>query len=301
MQFTVDEQSAKARLDRYVSERLPEQSRNQIQKWIKSGAILVNGKEATVHKFLKTGDEVTVTIPEEKPAPEAPELEILAQGKGWVAVNKPAGVLSHHAQGSLHSPAVTDWLVKEFPEAALVGDEDRPGTVHRLDRDTSGILLLATSPDFYTHIKQQFHDRAVEKTYLALVHGNLPEPTGVIEKPIGRSKSEQRMAARTKSIDGKDREAITEYKVLKSFQGFDEIEAKPRTGRTHQIRVHMMSLGHPVVGDYKYRIRRIKPVELGRLFLHANKLKFADLDGEQISIEAPLPEGLQDYLSTLRS
>lgn len=289
----------KKRLDKFLTEKLTNLTRSQIKKLIKHGQVLVNGKTPSVHEFLKTGDFIEIKeLHESEPMP-VPEIPVLLEGSGFVVINKPAGVLSHpnHVK---NAPILTDWLIEKFPETKNVGDPERPGIVHRLDKETSGVIVIATTQPMFDHLKKQFHDRLVKKSYTALVHGHLADQSGQINKPIGRSRKNGRMAARAKSIEEKDRAATTDYKVIKRFQKYDLVQAQPLTGRTHQIRVHFMSLGHPVVGDRLYRIRGQKKIpELNRPFLHSSELTFNDMAGKEQKASAPLPQELQHFLSTL--
>lgn len=298
-QFTVSPDDKGERLDKFLAARLPETSRSQIKKLIKHGNVLVNAAQPSVHYFLHEGDLVSMMPSKEDVKLTTPKLEILEKGEGYLVIEKPSGILAHPANNQ-KGGTVLDWLLEYDPTVAEIGDPLRPGIVHRLDRDTSGVMILATSPAMYDHLKQQFHDRQISKTYTALVHNQLPHLEGEINKPIGRSEKGIRMAARVKKIDEKDREAITKYKVLKTFQKYSLVETKPQTGRTHQIRVHLMSLGNPVVGDQLYKVHgQKKVIDLGRLFLHAGQIKFADLSGKEIIATSPLPQKLQDFLDDL--
>lgn len=299
--FTVNEETHKLRLDKYLVSEMTGMNRSQIKKLILSGSVLVNGKKPSVHQFLKLNDVVELSEKEVEIRDEAPELEVLAQGEGYLVINKPAGLLTHGVIGNETETSVAEWLIKNYPEAKTVGEIDRPGIVHRLDRDTSGVLVVATTNEMYNHLKKQFHDREVKKMYTALITGHLPEHKGRIEKFIGRSNKEGRMAARAEAFDDKDREAITDYEVMKSYLKHDLVHAYPLTGRTHQIRVHFHSMGTPVVGDKLYTIRAVKDtINLDRVFLHATTIEFTNLAGERIQVEAPLPEELSSLLDSLR-
>ena len=294
--FKATQLTGKTRLDKFVNEKL-DVSRSQIKKMIEAGQILVNDKQPSVHEFLNEGDVIEVHIKKTK-TKKLPKIKILAEESGYVVIEKPAGVLVHSTDNS-NEETIVDWLLKNYPEVKKIGEPGRQGIVHRLDRDTSGVLLLTISNKMHESLRNQFHDREVKKTYLALVHGNLPHMEGEVNKPIGRS-SKGRMAARVEKISEKDREAITKYKVIQRLRKFDLVEAYPLSGRTHQIRVHLMSLGNPVVGDSLYTIHGQKEViDLGRLFLHATKLEFADLEGNKISVESKLPTKLKQYLKEL--
>jgi len=301
MNFKATEDDIKKRLDKFLVEKMSQYSRSQIKKLIEQDFVLVNKQKASVHQFLKIDDLISVTLPPEKEREPIPSLEVLAKGNGYIVINKPAGMLTHHAQGTTHEATVADWLVQEHPEAKTVGDIDRPGIVHRLDRDTSGTMVLATTSEMYNHLKHQFHDRLIKKTYTALVHDHLADPKGIINKPIGRSKKDGRMAARVEKLSENDRDAITEYEVKTSYEKYDFIKAYPLTGRTHQIRVHLMSLGHPIVGDHIYTIHgQKKVIDLGRIFLHATQLAFTDLEGQQIIVDSELPNELNAFLDKLK-
>jgi len=233
-------------------------------------------------------------------------IKIIYEDENVLAINKPAGLLVH-GQNSL-----VDWLVKNYPEVKGVGeDPERPGIVHRLDKDTSGVLLVAKNQKSFEWLKEQFVNRKIKKKYLVLLCGKLKAESGIINLPIGRSKTPLKRLASEKAR-GKLREAITEYKVLKRFvvkhsvldktikhRVFDNytlVEAFPKTGRTHQLRVHFKAIGHPVAGDKLYG----KPEEkLGRQFLHAQSLELSLRGGAVIKLEADLPEDLKNFLNML--
>lgn len=298
--FTAPEEIKKERLDKFLTEKL-EITRSQVKKRIELGQVLVNGERTTVHHFLKAGDHIVVLDLEELKDSSLPEIEVLKNTKDYVVINKPAGLLTHPANSAQQEVSVVDWLKTKYPKVTDIGDPERPGIVHRLDKLTSGVMVIAKSQKMFDALKQQFHDREVEKTYLALVHGNLPHKQGEIDKPIGRSTKGTRMATRVKKLFSRDREALTRYEVTQRFQHYDFITAYPLTGRTHQIRVHLHSLGHPVAGDPLYKIHSQKEfTECHRLFLHATTLSFYDLSGKLQTIHSPLPQDLQDILDQLK-
>ena len=297
MKFITSNEDNKKRLDKFLAEQMPKTTRSQIKKLIEQGVVLINSKKPSVHHFLKENDVVEVNSREETSQAALPEVPIIEQGEGFLVINKPAGLVVHSDK---NEPTVVDWLLNKFPEVKEVGDPLRPGIVHRLDKSTSGVMIVATNQKMFDHLKQQFHNRKIKKTYLALVHGNLDQMEGEINKPIGRSHKGTRMAARTSKIDEKDREAITRYQVIKRYKKFDLVEAYPLTGRTHQIRVHLMALGHPLVGDKLYTIHgQKKIINLGRNFLHAAKIEFSDPTGEVYIVSAPLPDELENFLKTI--
>ncbi|MEK7555601.1 MAG: RluA family pseudouridine synthase [Patescibacteria group bacterium] len=228
--------------------------------------------------------------------------KIIYEDKNFLAVNKPAGLLVHPAGNpkfKILNPkqfTLADWLVKKYPEIKTVGDEPkiRPGIVHRLDKDTSGVILIARNQDYFNYLKKLFQERKIKKTYLALVWGKLEPKTGIIKKPISLKTG---TIKRTVWKGGLTKEAITEYKVKKYFkkdgQDFSFVEVFPKTGRTHQIRIHLASIGHPIVGDALYGHKE-NPFGLARQFLHAESVEFNTDDGKRIKIEAELPKELKD-------
>ena len=246
-------------------------------------------------------------------------LSIIYQDNDIVVVNKPAGIVTHRANLKSQISKIkteekelflTDWLEEKFPEMKKVGDEPelRPGIVHRLDKDTSGVLVAARNQKSFEFLKNQFQKREVVKKYLALVEGELKNnlPTGqasngVIALPIGRSASDFRKKMASDSAKGELREAVTEYKVLEKFPKHTLVEAYPKTGRTHQIRVHFKAVGHPIVCDSLYGGKRMTcPFGLARHFLHANFLEFVSPSGARLKLEADLPEDLTEVLAGLR-
>jgi len=239
------------------------------------------------------------------------DVRIIADADDYFVLDKPAGVLAHPtARGE--AGTLAQWIKERYPGVAKVGeDEMRPGMMHRLDKEASGVMVIAKTPAMFDHLKAQFQRREVVKEYLVLVHGKLPADHGMIDFAIDRG-AKGRMAARPK-IDltrvknvGKEqpgREARTEFTVEKRFARFTLLRVQTHTGRTHQIRVHMLAYGHPVVGDDLYfnrKLNRKKDQELGRLFLHAEKICFKDLAVERVCYEAPLPVGLAEFLQTIK-
>ena len=226
-------------------------------------------------------------------------MKIVYEDAGVIVVEKSAGMIIHSAPG-VKERTLVDELVEKYPELKAVGeDPSRPGIVHRLDKETSGLMLVARNQQSFENLKKQFAERDVHKEYIALVHGKIRDDVGVIKFRIGRSKKGARMAGRPEGQEG--REAITEYEVIKRFVNATLIKAKILTGRTHQIRAHFHAFGHPVVGDSLYKIKGMKIRHAPpRLFLHAAKLGFTDLQGQYREFESPLPKELEEYLSKLR-
>lgn len=223
---------------------------------------------------------------------------ILYEDNDILVINKPAGLVVH-PDGQTKEESVSEWFVSAYPDSKDVGEKigeiERPGVVHRIDRETSGVLLLAKTAEGHAHLKEQFKNREIEKIYHLFVHGNLKDDRGTINLPIGKSTSNFRKWSAQRGARGEMREAITYFQVLKRIKDKSAtfVEAKPKTGRTHQIRVHFEALHHPVVGDKLYAAS--KPVLLGfeRLALHAKKITFKNINGQQITIEAPYPEDFQ--------
>ena len=284
------------RLDLYLHERLPAYSRARLQEWIKAHRVQVNSAPQKPSYVLR-GSEVIEIEPAELPPlhaePEELPLEILYDDEDLIAVNKPAGMVVHSGAGR-HSGTLVNALLHRFRTLSKVGGALRPGIVHRLDRLTSGVILVARTDLAHRHLAEQFANRRVEKVYIALVHGRMKTERGKVTTPISRDPVRRvRMTARL----ARGRSAITEYTVLKRFDQFTLLEVRIGTGRTHQIRVHLASIGHPVAGDKLYGAPASM---LGRYFLHARRITFASpARGERITVEAPLPAELQEYLDSL--
>jgi 23S rRNA pseudouridine1911/1915/1917 synthase len=295
VRFQIHSKQAGQRLDVALHEQLTGGSRARIQEWIKQGRVLVNGSRSRPSHLVREGDCIDV---EPAPAPalhataEPIPLTILYEDPDLVAVDKPAGMAVHSGAG-LRSGTLVNALLYRFDALSSVGGEARPGIVHRLDRYTSGVLLVAKNDAAHTSLAGQFASRQVEKVYLALVHGNLRQERGVIDRPITRDPVRRvRMTTRLQ----RGRPARSEYRVLRSFPGFTLLEVRISTGRTHQIRVHLSSLGHPVVGDTVYGA----PATLPRYFLHAHRIRFRQPStGEEIRIESPLPAELEQWMAGL--
>ena len=298
-------EASKARLDKFLAEQVPELSRSEIQRLIASGRVTVDGEPAKPSHKVRMGEEVVVLVPAEESTellPEAIPLEIVYEDPVLLVVDKPAGMVVHPAPG--HSGGtLVNALLAHCPELAA-GEDDRPGIVHRLDRDTSGLILVAKNEKARRALQRQFKERQVHKAYLALLEGHLHPAWGRIEAAVGRDPHHrQRMSVQTGG-----REAVTEYHVLEQFAHrvglaageYTMIEAEPLTGRTHQIRVHLASIGHPVVGDGVYGRRRTS-LPVSRQFLHARRLGFKHpTTGQRLELEAPLPEELAAVLDLLR-
>ena len=288
------------RLDIYLHEELPQYSRARLQSWVKGGKVLVNGAAQTPAYLLRGGETVQVEEAPPPPLRAEPEnipLKILYEDADVVAVDKPAGMVVHSGAGR-HAGTLVNALLYHFESLSKAGGDLRPGIVHRLDRCTSGVLLVARNDLAHQSLARQFASRQVRKTYLALVHGSLKQDQGRIDRPITRDRVRRtRMTARL----GEGREAHTEFRVLRRFRKFTYLEVRIGTGRTHQIRVHLSAMGHPVAGDRLYGAPASVP-ELGRFFLHAHRISFSQpTTGETIAIESPLPPELQQWLDVLEA
>lgn len=290
------------RLDRFLVPHFPEFSRSRLQGLIKDGFVLVNGKPARkAGQMLEAGDAVTVHVPPPEPTelkPEAIPLDILFENDDVLVLNKPAGMVVHPAPGH-DAGTLVNAILAHVPDLPGIGGEIRPGVVHRLDKDTSGVLIVAKNELALRFLQDQFRNRTAKKMYLALVDGAPPTPTGRVEAPIGRDPAHRKqMAIRP---PGKGREAVSEYETLESFPEHTLLAFYPHTGRTHQIRLHCSFLGCPIVGDRVYG-RRKPSLPLKRHFLHAWKLTIT-LPGESQpqTFEAPLPADLQNLLERLRN
>jgi len=289
------------RLDHFLVECLPEFSRSRLQGLIKDGFVLVDGVPAKkTGQKIEPGSEIEVLVPPSVPSDLVGEdipLDIIFENDDLLVVNKSAGMVVHPSAG--HDTGTLVHAVLGYdPEIEGIGGEERPGIVHRLDKETSGLILLAKNDRAHRWLQDQFRLRKVEKTYLALVDGAPPTPSGRVEAPVGRDPSHRKKMAIMSP--GKGREAVSEYMTLETFQEHTLLEFHPHTGRTHQIRLHCMFLGCPIVGDKVYGHRK-QSIDIDRHFLHAARLKVV-LPGEKESrtFEAPLPDDLQAILDSLR-
>ena len=294
--FAVPPEEAGERLDRVLADRFPDLSRAQLQRLIRSGAITVNDTVVRPACRLAPGDLITVTFPEEPTVrPEPFPLDIVYEDEHLLVVNKPAGMVVHPA-ARMVSGTLVNALLAHCPQVADVGGPDRAGIVHRLDRETSGLIVVAKNPEAHAALQRQFKRRLVRKTYVALVEGQVQPREGIIEVPIGRDpKDRTRMA-----VSRTGRPAVTQYRVVEVFPQYTLLEVRPHTGRTHQIRVHLAWLGYPVVGDRVYGRRR-QTLMPDRHFLHARDLAFTHpVTGEKLALSAPLPPELASVLNQLR-
>lgn len=300
MLFNADPQEAGRRLDHVVHQRLPQFSRSRIQEWIRSGRILVNGSGVRASYMIRAADVIQVHPAEPPPlaaAPEAIPLVVLYEDADVVAIDKPAGMVIHAGAG-VHSGTLVNALLHRFGELSSTGGPLRPGIVHRLDRFTSGVVLVAKNDAAHRNMAAQFSGRQIEKVYLALVHGSVKPESGRIERPIARDPVHRtRMTARLDT----GRAAWSAYRVLRRLARFTLLEVRIGTGRTHQIRVHLSSIGHPVAGDSLYGAPKTEGLPpLGRFFLHAHRIRFHQpSSGEEITVVSPLPRELEEWMAGL--
>jgi 23S rRNA pseudouridine1911/1915/1917 synthase len=292
--FSIASADAGQRLDHYLQTQLPELSRSRIQSWIKDGRVLLNGAVTKASAVLRGGEAIEVSpadLPPLKAEPEDLPVEILYEDAAVIAIYKPAGLVVHAGAGA-HSGTLVNRLVHHFHALSKTGGELRPGIVHRLDRGTSGVLLVARTDASHRALAAQFAGRTVEKTYLALVEGRIAADSGQVTTPIARDPVRRtRMSARL----GRGREAITGFRVLRRFERFTYLEVRIGTGRTHQIRAHLASIGHPVAGDRLYGAKAGE-----RFFLHAWRIGFVSpATGERVQVEAPLDTVLVRWLENL--
>src|SRR5215213_2787901 len=286
------------RLDRYVADQLPDLSRATVQGLIESGRVRVDGQQRKPKFRMTPGEVVSVEIPApriDEILPDLIPLAVVYEDADVIVVDKPAGMVVHPAPGHQRG-TLANALLAHVPGIS-VGGSQRPGIVHRLDKDTSGLIVAAKTDRGRTALVAQWESRSIEKTYLALVLGSVEEEEATIDAPIGRDpKNRQRMA-----VVRTGRPAVTHFRVVERFRTSTLLEVSIETGRTHQIRVHLAFIGHPVVGDRLYgRVRPTDP-HLERQFLHASALAFRLPDGGELRVEAPLPRDLQAVLEELRA
>jgi 23S rRNA pseudouridine1911/1915/1917 synthase len=308
----VEAPAAGVRLDRWLTDRLPDLSRTRLQALVEDGRVSVDGVRRKASYRLREGERVIVTIPP-PPAPtlvpEPIRLAVVFEDDHVLVVDKPAGMVVHPGAGQWRG-TLAHALLAHAPSLAGVGGPDRPGIVHRLDKGTSGLLVVAKSQEAYLSLTRQLATRSVSRRYLALVHGKIQRPRQTIEAAIGRHPRDRvRMAVRPL---GHGKAAITHVRVLERFSEFTYVEARLETGRTHQIRVHLASAGYPLVGDETYRRRATPPLRdpiLSRLVtelkgpaLHAATLGFVHpVSGEPLLFRSPLPERIERLLAHLRT
>lgn len=299
-------ESSGERLDKTLVALMPDLSRARWQRLISEGFVLVNGKPAKASQRLAGGELIEADIPEPSESALVPEnipLDIHYENEDLLVVNKPAGMVVHPGAGH-PSGTLVNALLAHCPDLPGIGDTKRPGIVHRLDKDTSGLIVVAKNDLALRHLQAQFKEREVSKRYIALIDGQIQPSTALIDAPIGRNPAQRKImtvispdSPRAGSM--KAREAQTRYRALEYYDDFSLVECAPITGRTHQIRVHLAYIGHPIVGDKVYG-RRKQRLFLNRHFLHAAELSFKKpVDNATLTFTANLPDELQTLLDSL--
>lgn len=294
----VEENTQKKRIDSYIVDKNINLSRTAIKRLLDEGKILVNGKKQKPSYKPEVGDIITIEIMKPKEVELKPQdipIDIIYEDKDIIVVNKPKGMVVHPANGNPDGTLVNAILAKCKDSLSGIGGEIRPGIVHRLDKDTSGLLIIAKHDQAHINMSKQIQDRKVIKKYIALVKGVIGENTATIDMPIARSTKDRKKMA----VDPKGKEAITHYKVLQRYDKYTLLEIKIDTGRTHQIRVHMSYIGHPVVGDMQYSNGKNEFGIEGQM-LHSRYLEFDHpITGKRLKLEAPLPEYFEQVLKEL--
>ena len=310
LSFLVHSQDSSKRLDVFLSQKDPALSRSQIKKLIETGKVQIEGRKAKAGLRLRENEVVTLTIPEPRrleAEAEAIPLKVLYEDRHLIVVDKPAGLVVHPAAGN-YSGTLVNALLHRCPDLAGIGGVLRPGIVHRLDKDTSGVLVVAKDDMAHRSLSDQFRKHTAERNYVGIVFGQLSEE-GQVDTPVGRHPTHRKkMSARPR----KGREARTYWRVLERFRSFNLAEFRLQTGRTHQVRVHLSSIGHPILGDPLYggrkRLASVEPLplrqglqRLKRQALHAASLGFVHpLTGDVLKFSSPLPEDIQEAIALLR-
>lgn len=300
----ITENQAGIRLDQILNQTI-DISRSRIQKFIKTQKITINETAAKPHTPVKTGDVLfypdSLLVEETVVKTDPPDLNIIFENTDILIINKPAGLIVHAAGPQKGEATLCDALVKYHSPIAKVGDDPtRPGLVHRLDKDVSGVMVVAKTQKAFENLKQQFQNRTIQKEYLALLYGVIEQNQGQINLKIARSKTKGKMVARTQEQEGK--EALTYFEVIERFKIMTLIKALPKTGRTHQLRVHFKAIDHPIVGDKLYakrNMKNIRPLDINRIFLHAESLSLNTMDGSRQTFKVPLPDNLKSILTDL--
>ena len=297
--YIAQENDAKIRIDKAISEKDSNLSRVAIQRLIENGKILVNGKLTKASYKLIVGDEISIEKEEPveiKLEAEDIPLDVIYEDSDILVVNKQKGLVVHPGNGNPNGTLVNAIMARCKDSLSGIGGEIRPGIVHRIDKDTSGLLIIAKNDKAHINMSEQIKNHEVTKTYLALVRGNIKENEATINMPIARSTKDRTKMAVSKN--GKD--AVTHIKVLERFDGFTYIKVNIETGRTHQIRVHMAQIGYPIVGDVVYSNGK-NPFGVEGQMLHSSRLEFVHpVTGKEMKLEAPLPKYFEDVLEILR-
>lgn len=299
LNFTIEEQDVGIRIDAFLSERIEGQSRSYIQKLIEQEQVLVNGKSSKSNYKLRKNDSIQVQIPDPVPLEviaEEIDLNIVYEDEDVIVINKPQGMVVHPAHGN-YTGTIVNALLSHCDNLSGINGVMRPGIVHRIDKDTSGIIVIAKNNEAHVSLSEQLKEHSITRRYNALVEGKVKNDEGTIETLIGRNPKDRKEMA---VVARNGKRAVTHYKVLERFDSFTLIEASLETGRTHQIRVHMAHIGHPIVGDPVYGYKKQRFETQGQL-LHARVLGFVHpCTGEYMEFEAVLPDYFEKILDKLR-
>lgn len=297
--IAVSEEQTSERLDKFLSTTEPEWSRTQVQQWVKDGLIEVNGKQVKANYKVQPGDQIKVEIPDPEVLDieaEPMDLDIYYEDADVLVVNKPRGMVVHPAPGHV-SGTLVNGLMAHCTDLSGINGVMRPGIVHRIDKDTSGLLMVAKNDMAHESLVNQLVAKTVTRKYTAVVHGIIQHDTGTIDAPIGRDKKDRQSMTVTKESA---KQAVTHFDVIERFEDFTVVECRLETGRTHQIRVHMKYIGYPLAGDPKYGPR--KTVDFNGQLLHAGVLGFDHpRTGEYIEFTAPIPADMQAFIDSLRN
>lgn len=298
--YNIPQELNNVRLDKAISILNKDLSRVAIQRLIEEEKVLVNGKKEKASYKVAINDEITLELPEVQEIDIKPQdipVEFLYEDNDIVVVNKPKGMVVHPGNGNPDGTLVNAIMSKCKGSLSGIGGEIRPGIVHRLDKDTSGVLVVAKNDKAHINMSEQIKNRKVKKTYIALVRGNLPDSDATINMPIARSTKDRKKMA----VDKNGKEAITHFKVIERFRGYTLLEIIIETGRTHQIRVHLSEIGYPVVGDMVYSNGK-NPFGVEGQMLHSKSLNFVHpITEKEMFIEAPLPEYFEKVLNELKT
>lgn len=287
------------RIDVFLAKKITDLSRSHIQKLITEGNVQVNKRNIKANYKLQSDDSIEIVIPEAKPVDiiaESIALDILYEDADVIVINKPRGMVVHPAAGN-YSGTLVNALLDHCDDLSGINGQVRPGIVHRLDKDTSGVMVAAKNDEAHIKLAQQIKERSASRQYLAIVHGNVKEEQGVVNAPIGRHPTDRKKMA---VVFSNSKEAVTNFEVVERFGQYTLISCKLLTGRTHQIRVHMTYIGHPVVGDPKYGIGK-QPFSIKGQALHSAQLKFTHpATNQEMVFSAPLPADMQKIITQLR-
>lgn len=299
-EYIVSQEEKGKRLDTYIPSVDTDITRTSAQRLIEDGNILVNGKNAKVSYKIQENDKISVEIPEPKQielkAQNIP-IEIIYEDSDIIVVNKPKGMVVHPANGNPDGTLVNAIMAICKDSLSGIGGEIRPGIVHRIDKDTSGLLIVAKNDNAHVKMSEQIKNHEVKKTYIALVRGVIKENEATIDMPIGRSTSDRKKMA----VNRNGKNAVTHIKVIKRYEKYTLVEVNIETGRTHQIRVHLSHIGYPIIGDYTYSNGKNEFGVEGQC-LHAKSLEFKHpITGKEMKLEAPLPQYFQEILNTLNN